>query len=170
MKSRSRLKPKGSAAHGSAASNELPKADHELTGDDLIRDLIADLNADEKLELACELERRANLIRAILGKKPTAARPPGEETAGNWVNRNVWIKLGLSPNQARQLKALGRKILTTDSRTCAEVARWIITQGLANIELLEAATGGFKVQSKLGLAGKERDMDARARARIERLN
>ena len=83
---------------------------------------------------------------------------------------NVWIKVGLSRNQARQLKALSRQILAADCRSSAEAALWIITQGLANIELLEAAAGGFKVQTKLELASQETAMDARARARLGNLN
>ena len=37
---------------------------------------------------------------------PEPEETPGEKLyAGNWISRNVWIKLGLSPEQSKLLKS-----------------------------------------------------------------
>ena len=92
------------------------------------------------------------------------------EFAGGWICGNVWIKIGLSASQARELKQLSRRLFRGKDRTSAQAALWIIRQGLDNLGLLELATGQLKVRRLLAHADDEVGLDRRAWARLKHLN
>lgn len=71
---------------------------------------------------------------ALKSKAETA--PAKIESAGHWIEGNVWFKLGLSKTEAKMLKAIAGELFTKNT-TSAEVARVLLQAALAHYDVLK---------------------------------
>jgi hypothetical protein len=135
-----------------------------IQGQGRVEQLIREKTGADDLVADIDQCRRAGVVVEEAGTQPKLQI----EYAGNIGPAQVWIKVGLSRNQAKLLKEVSRRLFKRKYQTSAQAALWTITQGLENIELLETRARQFKLQP--GEGHKELALDGRARARLKQLN
>jgi hypothetical protein len=70
------------------------------------------------------------------GKSKAKTAPVKMEYSGHFVESNIWFRLGLSKTEARMLKVIAVKKLTSKA-TSAEAARFLLQGALAHFDVLD---------------------------------
>ena len=95
--------------------------------------------------------------------------PPAKLYAGNWICSNVWIRIGLSPEQSKLLTAFSKKFLKPGHRNNAMSAWFLLNAALSHIEIVERllrADLEAERQSESGI-GKNGEIIWQQKARVK---